>query len=227
MSCGLPLSCAGEEEEEGESEEEHEDIFELEGMNELDINADPETYERMRQEQAAARGGWEGAAVAHGSAGAVGEASTSGRPHVDETANKLDSMMELMFAHLQRRAEQAGGMQQLWDTLLGIFERTILNTHRSKFTQYILFFICCKAPDVCSRTFIEFLFKRLKVCAWGRFGSKGRPDLQLACAYSSMNLFSSLQLGNGDRRSIPLLLLLIDQKQGSVFCVHVVTMVHA
>ncbi len=43
-------------------------------------------------------------------------------------------MMELTFAHLQRRAE-AGQGGAAWDTLLGAFERCVLLTHRSKFTQ--------------------------------------------------------------------------------------------
>lgn len=61
-------------------------------------------------------------------------ADAAGRPAVDETADKLDSMMELTFAHLERRA--AGGqLGAAWDTLLAAFERSVLLTHRSKFTQ--------------------------------------------------------------------------------------------
>lgn len=108
---------AGEDEEEVDGvpeEEDAEDIFELEGMSELDINATPEELKRRHAEAAATRGGWEGAvpsvhAHAHGVVDggqlAAAEASTSGRPAVDETANKLDSMMELAFAHLGRRIE--------------------------------------------------------------------------------------------------------------------------
>ena len=71
-------------------------------MSELDINCTPEeAARRQRQHAEADRGGWEGAA-----ASAV--ASTSGRPAVDETANKLDSLMELMFGHLARRQSSGG-----------------------------------------------------------------------------------------------------------------------
>ena len=53
---------------------------------------------------------------------------------MDETADKLDSMMELTFGHLERRAA-AGHGAPAWDTLLAAFERSVLLTHRSKFTQ--------------------------------------------------------------------------------------------
>ena len=49
-------------------------------------------------------------------------------------ADKLDSMMELTLEHLQRRTA-AGQGAAAWDTLLGAFERCVLLTHRSKFTQ--------------------------------------------------------------------------------------------
>lgn len=58
----------------------------------------------------------------------------AGKPRVDETADKLDSMMELTFQHLERRMA-AGQGNSAWDTLLGAFERCVLLTHRSKFTQ--------------------------------------------------------------------------------------------
>ena len=62
----------------------------------------------------------------------AGEAAD--KPRVDETADKLDSLMELTFQHLQRR-QAAGQLGAAWDTLLGAFERCVLLTHRSKFTQ--------------------------------------------------------------------------------------------
>ncbi len=90
-----------------------EDIFELEGMHELDLNATPEQLERLRQErQAAGRGGWEGGAKhAAAAAGAEGQPQqpASVQAQVDETADKLDSLMELTFAHLERRCLAPGG----------------------------------------------------------------------------------------------------------------------
>lgn len=170
--------AAGEEEEEA-SDEEQEDIFELEGMSELDINADPEALERFRQE----RGGWEGA-VAVGSHAAQSDAA-GGRAPVDETANKLDSMMDLTFAHLQRRLMEPNGLPLLWDAMLPIFERTILSTHRSKFSQFLIFYICCKHPDPCGRMFVEFLLARLKVGGQGGVYGVCALALQTKCGIRS------------------------------------------
>lgn len=42
--------------------------------------------------------------------------------------------MELTFQHLERRGA-AGQLGAAWDSLLAAFERSVLLTHRSKFTQ--------------------------------------------------------------------------------------------
>ncbi len=163
-----PCSPPGEEEE--AVEETLEDIFELEGMlaTELDINATPEEIE-ARQAMAAlrggagGRGGWEGA-VAGGAAGAAAAGAAGGvaaRPPVDEMADKLDSMMELAFEHLNRRIS-AGQLRQVWDTLLASFERTILNTHRSKFTQFLLFYACLADARHCAASLVALLLARLR-----------------------------------------------------------------
>eukprot|EP00798_Chlamydomonas_sp_ICE-L_P000589 gene589-2011_t len=154
------------EEEEGETEsEDDQDMFELEGMNEADFNCTPEELEqralekRLKEEekQQGGRGGFEGAKPEE-----EAEASTSGRPPVDRAANKLDSMMELTFQHLAHRCQVSEHHMQLWDVLLGIFERSILNTHRSKFTQFLIFFVCMQHPKSYSRAFIDFLITRLQ-----------------------------------------------------------------
>ncbi len=90
--------------EEQEAEEDPDLVFQLEGMHELDLNASPEQLEQIRQQRldaqaAGPRGGWEGAAA--GAAGAT--AADGGAKPVDELANKLDSLMELAFQHLEHR----------------------------------------------------------------------------------------------------------------------------
>ena len=79
---------------------------------------------------------------------------------VDETADKLDSMMEMVMEHLQRRIA-AGQLPSTWDTALAAFERTILHTHRSKFVQYLLFFLARHAPEQCCGSFVGFLLSRI------------------------------------------------------------------
>ncbi|KAK9817200.1 hypothetical protein WJX72_010975 [[Myrmecia] bisecta] len=100
-------------------------------------------------------GGWEGAAATSTPAAAQAD-----KPAVDETADKLDSMMELTLEHLQRRC-QAGQLGQTWRSLLVAFERAMLPTHRSKFTQYLIFYLCQQAPEHCSQTFAQLLLERL------------------------------------------------------------------
>lgn len=52
--------------------------------------------------------------------------------------------MDLVFKHLEHRCEQ-GQLAGAWGTLLHTFEQSILDTHRSKFTQYLLWYMCRQA----------------------------------------------------------------------------------
>ncbi|GBF88999.1 hypothetical protein Rsub_01498 [Raphidocelis subcapitata] len=160
----------GQEQEEGSSEEEEdpEDIFELEGMQELDIHGQPiNPHAAAGARPPGLRGGWEGGAGAADAGGAGGGgggaegAEASGRPPVDEAVDKLDSMMELVLQHMARRCE-AGQLPQLWATLLAAFERSLLHTHRSKFTQYLLFRACAEDPARCCGAFVSALLSRLR-----------------------------------------------------------------
>ena len=85
-------------------------------------------------------------------AGVEAAASPSGRQPTTESAEKLDALMGLVFEHLGRRCE-AGQLRAAWETTLHTFQRTILHTHRSKFTQYLLWYLCEKArrlhPPTC------------------------------------------------------------------------------
>eukprot|EP00887_Chlorella_sp_A99_P008082 scaffold12.g8082.t1 len=142
------------EEEGGDPPQDDGDIFELEGLSELELNG-------YAPEPDPLRGGWEGgrARRAPGAAGGAAPESQAARDAKD-TVDKLDSMMELTFAHLQRRVG-AGQLAQAWATLLAAFERSVLHTHRSKFAQFLLFFLCRAAPVECSRGFLDLLFARL------------------------------------------------------------------
>ena len=62
------------------------------------------------------------------------------------SAGKLDSMMDLTFAHLQRMCV-ARGQQEVLRVILDISERALLLAHRSKFTQYVLFHTICLDPQ--------------------------------------------------------------------------------
>lgn len=43
---------------------------------------------------------------------------------------------------------EVGQLAEAWATLLGAFERSILHTHRSKFTQYLLWFLADKVSAI-------------------------------------------------------------------------------
>ena len=71
---------------------------------------------------------------------AAAAASASGWPPMDTQADRLDSLMEQMLAHLQWRCAQ-GQLGEAWASMLGSFERALLHAHRSKFTQFLLFYL--------------------------------------------------------------------------------------
>ncbi|MEW5303167.1 MAG: hypothetical protein WDW36_005886 [Sanguina aurantia] len=172
----------GDDAEEGDSEE-VDDIFEIEGMNDLDINDDDNSDEgRLGSAANAAavahglsRGGWEGGAVAVAApqgmegvdaaeaeaAAAAATAAASGRGPVDQAASKQDSLMDIVFGHVGRRLE-AGELRQVWATLLSVFESALLHTHRSKFTQYLLFHVASSDPASCAPSLLRLLTSRLK-----------------------------------------------------------------
>ncbi|KAL4174149.1 hypothetical protein KRP22_006089 [Phytophthora ramorum] len=88
---------------------------------------------------------------------------------VDEMADKLDQMMLVMFEHIEHSAassspasvetvaptetssnEKDVNVRQaalIFKHLLKVFEHSILNTHRSKYPQFLLFYVCRMDPQ--------------------------------------------------------------------------------
>ncbi|ETV88535.1 hypothetical protein H257_00104 [Aphanomyces astaci] len=62
---------------------------------------------------------------------------------VDEMADKLDHLMLATFTYLEAAASDH---PRLFAFLLKSFDQSILNTHRSKYPQFLLFYIC-KSPS--------------------------------------------------------------------------------
>ena len=70
----------------------------------------------------------------------------------NEMAGKLDVMMDVLFHYLARHmapvSSSSGGSSdvapshQLFELLLRVFEDTILNTYRSKYVQFLIFYTC-------------------------------------------------------------------------------------
>ena len=136
-----PHCCCGHAdhvEDEHESEDEQ-DVFALEGRQEPGLQEQViQTLDEAAADPSVSRGGWEGAAATQD---VVPVASTSDRSPIDETADSLDSLMEMTFDHLEWRCK-AGQLHRAWAVMLSAFERTLLHTYRSKFTQFLVYYMC-------------------------------------------------------------------------------------
>ena len=77
----------------------------------------------------------------------------SGTMQVDENADKLDCMMCLVFKYFEDRIN-AGDTALTWKALLRSFHLTVLNTYRSKFTQYLLWFFLMKVSHCLILSFL-------------------------------------------------------------------------
>ena len=143
------------EEEKGEQlpKDDEPDIFDLEGMSEGEAclgGTEP-------------RGGWEGcgeAEVINPQPVTANKNEEEKKAPVDETADKMDSLMEMTMAHLRHRISH-GEIQNVWRSLLQAFESVVLHTHRSKFTQFIMFYVASQSPIHCSRSFTQLLLGKL------------------------------------------------------------------
>ncbi|MCL7031067.1 hypothetical protein MKW94_030111 [Papaver nudicaule] len=71
---------------------------------------------------------------------------------VNAVAEKLDYLMELICQHLKSCAEN-GRLLKVFETLLQSFHVTVLNTQRSKFAQFFMFYACSLDPEECGVSF--------------------------------------------------------------------------
>ena len=125
-------------EDERDSDDEQ-DVFALEGKTGQELQEQAvQTLDEAAADPNISRGGWEGAAATQDT---MPVASTSEPSVIDATADSLDSMMEQTFEHLVWRCN-AGQLQRAWNVLLVAFERTLLHTYRSKFTQFLVYYLC-------------------------------------------------------------------------------------
>jgi len=147
------------EEIKGESPRKYDepDIFDLEGMSEGEACI-AETFEP--------RGGWEGCCNDNvinpipEKRESIAAAEEEERAPVNETADKMDSLMELTLEHLRRRISK-GELQHVWKSLLEAFEGIVLQTHRSKFTQFVIFYVASHSPVHCSKSMLQLLMTKL------------------------------------------------------------------
>lgn len=88
--------------------------------------------------------------------GLMSRSAKSRPPSLDEMADKMDVMMDMMLQHLRYSVDK-GNTPQIFKILLGSFQSTILDTYKSKFTQFLLFYLCSLAPASCGRSFAILL----------------------------------------------------------------------
>ena len=69
----------------------------------------------------------------------------------------------------------AGQLSWVWQAMLSAFERSLLHTHRSKFTQFLIFFLCLHNPEQCCRSFTSVLLGHLR-------DNRQAPITRAACA---------------------------------------------
>ncbi|WCJ32854.1 RNA polymerase I specific transcription initiation factor RRN3 protein [Euphorbia peplus] len=77
-------------------------------------------------------------------------------------ANLLDSLMMQMFEHLELCANNKR-LVEVFENLMDAFMLTILNTYKSKFAQFVMFYACALDPENCGVKFAKTLADRF-VC---------------------------------------------------------------
>eukprot|EP01125_Pyxidicula_operculata_P000135 TRINITY_DN1020_c0_g1_i2.p1 TRINITY_DN1020_c0_g1~~TRINITY_DN1020_c0_g1_i2.p1 ORF type:complete len:489 (-),score=103.86 TRINITY_DN1020_c0_g1_i2:357-1823(-) len=75
-----------------------------------------------------------------------------------ENASKLDSLIDLLINYCSTKIESE--QDELFRILLNVFDSIILTTHKSKFTQFIIFFMC-QQKKIYVEKFLEYLLGKL------------------------------------------------------------------
>jgi len=77
---------------------------------------------------------------------------------IEEMANKLDVMMDIFLDYLSKRSSSE--IDEFYHILVKCFDRIIIQTHKSKYTQFILFFLCNMKPSFCEQ-FLTYLCNKM------------------------------------------------------------------
>ncbi|KAH7421980.1 hypothetical protein KP509_13G084500 [Ceratopteris richardii] len=89
-------------------------------------------------------------------AAGISQHSAGGSLTLCAVADKMDVLMDMTLQHLQRCAE-AGRIEQVFNILMTSFQSTILDTYKSKFTQFLIFYMCSQSPLTLSEKFTSLL----------------------------------------------------------------------
>ncbi|CAH8343463.1 unnamed protein product [Eruca vesicaria subsp. sativa] len=99
--------------------------------------------------------------------------NTSGGKIVFES---LDKLMVISFDHLES-CKLDGRLDQVFEKLFGSFESFILNTYKSKVSQFLMFYACSLDPENCG---VKFATKLMDIFL---SSNKPRPTRMSAVAY--------------------------------------------
>ncbi|CAG7907877.1 unnamed protein product [Brassica rapa] len=117
-----------------------------------------------------------------------GEENTSGGNVVFES---LDKLMVISFDHLES-CNLDGRLDQVFEKLFGAFENFILNTYKSKVSQFLMFYACSLDPENCG---VKFASKLMDIFL---SSNKPRPTRQVSlsplCSNVSYSLHNTLVL---------------------------------
>jgi RNA polymerase I-specific transcription initiation factor RRN3 len=61
---------------------------------------------------------------------------------VDQLSDTLDSLLALLMRTMSQGCSDGHGAREVYYEILPVFESTIITTHKSKFVQYCLFYLC-------------------------------------------------------------------------------------
>nr|XP_010913884.2 RNA polymerase I-specific transcription initiation factor RRN3 isoform X2 [Elaeis guineensis] len=71
-------------------------------------------------------------------------------------AEKLDSLMVIVCEYLKLCAD-GGHLLKVFEMLMEIFRRTVMNAYKSKFAQFVMFYACSLDPEICGLKFAVLL----------------------------------------------------------------------
>lgn len=74
----------------------------------------------------------------------------------DVYAERLDKLMVLMCEHIKSCSDN-GRLVEVFETLLQSFQKSVINTYKSKFVQFVIFYACSLDPENCGVKFLEML----------------------------------------------------------------------
>ncbi|ORX60624.1 RNA polymerase I-specific transcription initiation factor RRN3 [Hesseltinella vesiculosa] len=86
-----------------------------------------------------------------------GELSTKQQKKVRSMVRKLDSMMYLVLGHLAAK-QSPDARNDMYSILLDTFDRTIIKTLKSRYTQFLMFYLCSMDGHF-SDSFLEHLLQ--------------------------------------------------------------------